>query len=1162
MAETLAQDINSEPLLKHAARETVGSQKCPVIGGVVLVSKLGDGVTGAVFRGQNRNLGRDVAVKLLPYSDDTSERFLRFIAHAKAAKNVKSPRTIEVFDAGDEAGVCYQVVEFFPCLTAEKYLGSLKERLKPGLSESALLDLGIAACDGLAAAHTAGLLHLDLRPSSILIPQQNPDAVQAPGVVGTLDFSEAKLGDLGLAFNEFIARLLDGTNAETGMPGFMSPEQARGEKDIGKSSDVFSMGATLYSLLVGQPPFGGLSVESVLNATVEQPVGDIRTWRPDVSRATAKVVEICLRKDPSQRFADGGVLAQALQISRGAMDGVSDIQQIALKEIEALVKAPAPAEQPTEQTLLLSPAATAELAQSSIELPAMTKSGNFPKPNFVRPEDPALEPTMMAVSSAAIKKAADHDHGSAADMFTDLLKKKVADDDAAPLPVKPLPPPKHEPEDDERTVMVAPPPGASTQEPTMMMAPPPGITAPPSALSTATKSATSSANIPAVEAPAQDEWVDPYKPEPAPKKSNAGLLVAALLLVAVGGVAWQQGWLGAPEKPKRVVMAPPVQVNPNPTDDPAAKSEQERLAAEAKAKQDADAKTKSDAATAEAKAKLEKDLADAKARQEADAKAKLDAEAKLAADAKAKAEAEKAKADIEAAALKAKTEEEAKLAEAKAKKEADERAAAEAKAKADAEAKSAEAALKAKQDDEARRVAEAKAKEEADAKAVADTKAKADAEARVKEQEAARLKTQQEQEEKLLAEAKAKKEADERAATEAKAKADAEAKSKAEAAARIKEQEEEARRTAEAKAKQDAEVKAAEAKTLAEAKAKKEAEERAAETKSKADAEAKALAEAKAKREADSRAETNSKKPVPANLKKEVSVNLGEGVRMDFVLVPGGSFVMGTEPDALSALARKANADEKDYADEIPAHPVDLKPYYIAKTPVTVAQFRRFVTATGYKTSAEKVGAGYVLRDRQWAFTPGASWQKPGFVQRDDHPAVMLSWRDCDAFAAWAAQTAGRKLRIPSEAEWEFAARGPDDYIYPWGNEWSPRLANHADKKLQPHCLPDWSYSQFDDGYAFTSPVGKFINASWCGALDMSGNVFQWCNDLYDRYPEKGHAPQLLLDEVDIPHDAKRVLRGGSYLYHPMGCRSAARRPASQKSASVEFGCRLAMTAE
>ena len=1132
MAETLAQDINSEPLLKHANRETVGSQKCPVLGGVVLVSKLGDGVTGAVFRGQNRNLGRDVAVKVLPYSDDTSERFLRFVAHAKAAKNVKSPRTIEVFDAGDEAGVCYQVIEYFPCLTAEKYLGSLKERLKPGLSESALLDLGIAASEGLAAAHTAGLLHLDLRPSSILIPQQNTDAVQAPGVVGTLDFSEAKLGDLGLAFNEFIARLLDGTNAETGMPGFMSPEQARGEKDIGKSSDVFSMGATLYSLLVGQPPFGGLSVESVLNATVEQPVGDIRTWRPDVSRATAKVVEICLRKDPKQRFADGGVLAQALQISRGAMDGVSDIQQIALKEIEALVKAPAPEEQPTEQTLLLSPAVTAELAQSSIELPALTSSGSLPKAKPAHTEDPALEPTMMAVSSAAIKKAADHDHGSAADMFADLLKKKVADDDAAPHTVKPPPltPPKPPPEDEsERTVMVAPPPGASTQEPTMMMAPPPGITAPPSALSTAPKSATSSANIPAVEAPAQNEWVDPYKPEPAPKKSNAGLLVAALLLVAVGGVAWQQGWIGAAEKPKRIVMVPPVPINP--TDDPAAKA-----AAEAKAKLEADVKAKADAEAAETKAKLDKDLADAKAKQEAEAKAKLDAEARIAAEAKAKA-------DIEAAALKAKQEEEAKLAEAKAKKEADERAAVEAKAKAEADAKAAEAALKAKQEDEAKRIAEAKAKEETDVKALAEAKAKADAEARVKEQEAARLKIEEEQHAKLIA----ARDADERARAEAKAKADA--------AARIK-QEEEARRQAETKAKAEEEAKALEAK------AKKEAEERAPETKSKTDTEAKALAEAAAKKEAESRAETNSKKPVPANLKKEVSVNLGEGVRMDFVLVPGGAFVMGTEADALSALAQKANADEKDYADEIPAHRVEMKPYYIAKTPVTVAQFRRFVTATGYKTSAEKVGAGYILRDRQWAFTPGASWQKPGFVQRDDHPAVMLSWRDCDAFAAWAAQAAGRKLRIPTEAEWEFAARGPDDYIYPWGNEWSPRLANHADKKLQPHCLPDWSYSPFDDGYAFTSPVGKFVNASWCGAFDMSGNVFQWCNDLYDRYPEKGHAPQLLLDEVDIPHDAKRVLRGGSYLYHPMGCRSAARRPASQKSASVEFGCRLAMTAE
>jgi formylglycine-generating enzyme required for sulfatase activity len=236
-----------------------------------------------------------------------------------------------------------------------------------------------------------------------------------------------------------------------------------------------------------------------------------------------------------------------------------------------------------------------------------------------------------------------------------------------------------------------------------------------------------------------------------------------------------------------------------------------------------------------------------------------------------------------------------------------------------------------------------------------------------------------------------------------------------------------------------------------------------------------------------------------------------------------------------------------------------LKNYYIAKTPVTVEQFRRFVKDSGYTTSAERAGAAFVLKDRKWQKVDNACWKNPGFEQKEDHPVVMLSYRDSEVFSAWVAKVSARPVRIPSEAEWEFAARGPKNNVWPWGNTWNGKLSNHSDKRLRPYCMEDWNYSKVDDGYAFTAPVGMYKNQSECGALDMAGNVFQWCADVYEVYLPKTNAPRL---EVDVDKDVKRVLRGGSFLFRPMDCRSAARRSLKPRSWSCELGLRLTFSAQ
>ena len=139
----------------------------------------------------------------------------------------------------------------------------------------------------------------------------------------------------------------------------------------------------------------------------------------------------------------------------------------------------------------------------------------------------------------------------------------------------------------------------------------------------------------------------------------------------------------------------------------------------------------------------------------------------------------------------------------------------------------------------------------------------------------------------------------------------------------------------------------------------------------------------------------------------------------------------------------------------------------------------------------------------------------------------------------WASTQTGRTVALPSEAQWEYAARGPMNWKYPWGNAWDGRKANHADKSLKNSGMGEatWDYSEDFDGTIFTSPVGYYANASWCGAFDMSGNVWNWCRDTYD---EKFYSKTGGIDPINIAPGAAKLLRGGSwYRTSPRDCQAS-----------------------
>ena len=948
------QDLSGELCLQQALKD-VGGKRRPVLGGIPLLAKIGKDSTGTQYYAIHPGLEREVAVKVMPCEEpaclrQASPRTAMLLAHANAALRVKSARVVELLEFAKEAGVIFFVTEYAQGKSAESYLNALRSQLKTGLDEGVALEISVAAAEGLAAVHAANLLHLDVRPANISIPAGQGDVLVS---------AEAKLDCLGQAYNGFVARLLAGTRAHTGTPGFMSPEQALGADAFTAACDVFSFGATLYALLAGQSPFDGPELEAIIASTVSRQAGSVRTWRPDVSRATASVIEICLRKNPASRFLDASVLHKALLICRDARSGTTEAQDAAVAQIESLAP----------------PEVAPEVAQAPPE-PVPSSQDVPPASTGPRPDAPPPGPVEAAVEQTLISGAAPALQEEATVASTQMQ---------------------------------------TTPELTLLSAP----VSSGSRVSEAKETRGEGLESPVLQQ--QPIGLGGCASSPRPVRHSLRIALAAVVLLALGGAgAWQLGWLG-----KWIKLRPraPTSVAAN-TSPASSKAAQERLAAEAKAK-------------AEEQKKEEE-------RRAANAKAKA-AQERLAAEEKAKAEQE--------------------------------RLAAEAKAKAEQERLAAEAKAKAEQ-------------------------------------------------ERLAAEAKAKAEL-ERLAAEAKVKAEEQKK-------------EEERRAAEAfsLAKAEQERLAAEARTKAKEQ-KKEEERRAAE----------AIIQGR---------QTSQPTAHPAGS----SYMLAPGVTIEFVSVPGGSFKMGTERATLENLAVKSGADPKQYLDETPAHQVVVPPFCIGRGPVSVAQFRAFAAATGHRTTAERRGEAYTLRDGAWQRTPSACWRNPGFQQGDDHPVVLVSFRDCVAFAAWAARTTGKPLRLPTEAEWEYAGRGQKGTHYPWGDEWSGRLANHCDASLKPFGLSDWKYCAESDGFPFTSPIGKFGNQSWCGAVDLAGNVLQWCSDAYEPYPQSRNAPQLLVDEADVPLDAPRVLRGGSYLSMPLDCRSGVRRSSSPRSASCEFGVRLAFTPE
>lgn len=260
-----------------------------------------------------------------------------------------------------------------------------------------------------------------------------------------------------------------------------------------------------------------------------------------------------------------------------------------------------------------------------------------------------------------------------------------------------------------------------------------------------------------------------------------------------------------------------------------------------------------------------------------------------------------------------------------------------------------------------------------------------------------------------------------------------------------------------------------------------------------------------------------------------------DGVEVKQVFVPAGSFMMGNEYGP---------------GDEHTVHTVTLDAFWIDRTEVTNEQYAAFVAETGYETTAEHEGGGHTYENQVWNFTPGANWLSPlgpesNLAGMDHHPVVLVSWDDAEAFCAWSGE------RLPTEAEWEYAARGPEAPTYPWGSTFNSANLNFCDR----NCTLSWSDQAADDRYQFSAPVISYANgASWVGAINMAGNVWEWVNDNYaaDYYPSSP-----VLSPSGPQGGAHRVIRGGAWYNSANGVRATDRghNEPDQRTDSIGFRC-------
>ncbi len=284
-------------LLSKEAAKALGPK---TVAGFQIVSKLGQGGMGAVYRATQLSIGREVALKVMAPDVAKNKGFVeRFLREGMAMGAINHPNVVTCYDAGQDGKILYMALELMTGGDADQLARAHGGLLPPVRACAIVRDCAA----GLSAIHRAGLIHRDIKPANIFL-----------GEDGT-----AKLADLGLARQEDGDDKMTRTGTAMGTPAFMSPEQAEGVEDLDIRSDIYALGATLFALVTGEAPFTGQSAYAVVAKVINDPVPDPRSLNPNVPDPLAQVMRTAMHKDRRKRYQTPQELQAALAVCSDEM---------------------------------------------------------------------------------------------------------------------------------------------------------------------------------------------------------------------------------------------------------------------------------------------------------------------------------------------------------------------------------------------------------------------------------------------------------------------------------------------------------------------------------------------------------------------------------------------------------------------------------------------------------------------------------------------------------------------------------------------------------------------------------------------------------------------------------------------------------------------------
>lgn len=277
--------------------------------------------------------------------------------------------------------------------------------------------------------------------------------------------------------------------------------------------------------------------------------------------------------------------------------------------------------------------------------------------------------------------------------------------------------------------------------------------------------------------------------------------------------------------------------------------------------------------------------------------------------------------------------------------------------------------------------------------------------------------------------------------------------------------------------------------------------------------------------------------PINESLKGNFSNN-EERLLQNMVLIKGGTFIIGCTSEQ----------EEDCFYTEQPAHQVTVQDFYLSKYEVTLQEFKAFMDATNYRTDADKKGSSWTWNGSICREQNGVNWWhcdvagKPRLKEDYNHPVIYVSWNDAVAYCHWLAQTTGKKYRLPSEAEWEYAARGGCS-----GSKYKYSGSNNLDEV---------AWHEDNCGYK-THPVGQ-KKANELGLYDLTGNVMEWCQDRFQDWHE-GYSNSVPTTLIDTASHSNRVIRGGGWNHEKRHCRVYYRYYYLSEAQGFSLGFRLAL---